>query len=66
MNDFGRRPRCVQWLFPLPSPPPIAIGTSTIITDFEMAWRWKWPPISAEFSSLAAPSLGSESASHYC
>jgi hypothetical protein len=29
-------PRCVQLLFPLPSPPPIAIGMSTIITDFEM------------------------------
>ena len=32
-----RRPRCVLLLFSLPSPRPIAIGTSTISTDFEMA-----------------------------
>jgi hypothetical protein len=36
MNDFGVAHDVYSWLFPLPSPPPIAIGMSTIITDFEM------------------------------
>jgi len=30
---------------------------STIITDFEMGWRWKWPPISAELLSVMPPPL---------